>query len=111
MKENPPSFCTAKDLHARVEALPNMPRWHYQEIKVGQYRMKEPLILYWRDGLEVVEHLFGNPLFASSMDFDPYCEVEQTANGQERVYGEFMSANHAWEIQVPICLNPSDPIN
>ena len=77
-----------------------MPRWHFQEIKVGQYKTKEPLILYWQDGLEVVKHLISNPVFASHMDFNPYHEFEETSNGQEPIYGEFMSAGHAWEIQV-----------
>lgn len=57
-------------------------------------------MLYWRDGLEVVEHLFGNPMFASSMDFGPYQEFEEGTTGQERIYGEFMRGDHAWDIQV-----------
>ncbi|KAI9458068.1 hypothetical protein HD554DRAFT_1992288, partial [Boletus coccyginus] len=96
---NPLSFKTAKDLRARIESLPDVPRWQFQEIKVGRYRTKEPLMLYWRDGLEVVKHLFSNPLFVSCMDFDPYHEFEETPHGREPVYGEFMSSNHTWEIQ------------
>lgn len=61
-------------------------------------------MLYWRDGLEVVKHLFSNPVFASHMDYDPYREFEETPHGQEPVYGEFMSANRAWEIQVWLTL-------
>ena len=100
-KEHPVSFRTAKDLRARIESLPDIPRWRSQEIKVGPYSTKSPLVLYWRDGLEVVKHLFSNPVFASCIDFDPYREYEKASDGhQERVYGEFMSADHAWEIQV-----------
>ncbi|KIK12808.1 hypothetical protein PISMIDRAFT_120205 [Pisolithus microcarpus 441] len=98
-KDFPVSFCTAKDLRARIESLPEVPRWRFQEIKVGSYQTKELLILYWRDGLEVVEYLFGNPVFAHCMDMWPYREFEETASGVERVYGEFMSADRAWEIQ------------
>ncbi|KAI6014080.1 hypothetical protein PISMIDRAFT_110851 [Pisolithus microcarpus 441] len=93
------SFNTAKDLRARIESLPEVPRWRFQEIKVGSYQTKDPLILYWRDGLEVVEHLFRNPVFAHCMDLDPYQEFEETPNGMERVYGEFMSADQAWKMQ------------
>lgn len=58
-------------------------------------------MLYWRDGLEVVEHLFGDPAFASSMDFEPYQEFETGPSAaQERIYGEFMSGDRAWDIQV-----------
>lgn len=57
-------------------------------------------MLYWRDGLEVVEHLFSNPAFADCIDYTPYQEFEATGQGQECVYGEFMSADNAWNIQV-----------
>jgi hypothetical protein len=80
--------------------LPDVPRWHYQEIKVDNYETKSPIVLYWRDGLEVVEHLFCNPMFGNSIDISPYQEFEATHRGLERVYGEFMSAEHAWHIQV-----------
>jgi len=96
-KNNPPSFNTAKDLRARIEQLPEVPRWYHQQIKIGSYETKEPLMLYWRDGLDVVKHLFSNPVFASCIDFQPFQEFE--ADGQ-RAYGEFMSADLAWEIQV-----------
>ncbi|KAI6013017.1 hypothetical protein EDC04DRAFT_2579612 [Pisolithus marmoratus] len=98
-KDFPVSFNTAKDLCTHIESLPEVPCWHFQEIKVGLYQTKDPLILYWCDGLEVVEHLFGNPVFAHCMDMHPYQEFEETVNGVECVYGEFMSADHAWEIQ------------
>jgi hypothetical protein len=59
-------------------------------------------MLYWRDGLDVVKHLFSNPLFAHCIDLAPYQEYEETAleGPPERVYGEFMSADLAWNIQV-----------
>ncbi|KIJ57496.1 hypothetical protein HYDPIDRAFT_48255, partial [Hydnomerulius pinastri MD-312] len=98
-QDHPLSFNTAKDLRARIEGLPDVPRWNYQEIKVGSYRTKSPLILYWRDGLEVVKHLFSNPVFAQCIDLAPYQEYEETPQGPERVYGEFMSADLAWNIQ------------
>ncbi|KAI5986599.1 hypothetical protein EDD15DRAFT_2373033 [Pisolithus albus] len=95
-KDFPVSFNTAKDLRTRIESLPEVPRWRFQEIKVGSYQTKDPLILYWQDGLEIVEHPFSNPVFAHCMDMRPYREFEETANGVEHVYGEFMSADRAW---------------
>ncbi|KAG2144683.1 uncharacterized protein EDB93DRAFT_1046430, partial [Suillus bovinus] len=55
------------------------PRWYHQQIKVSSYKTNAPLMLYWRDGLEVIKHLFANPVFAPCMDFQ--------------------LANHAWKIQ------------
>ncbi|KAI6030264.1 hypothetical protein EDC04DRAFT_2572245 [Pisolithus marmoratus] len=94
------SFNTAKDLCTCIKSLPEVPHWCFQEIKVGSYQMKDLIILYWHDGLEVVKHLFSNLVFAHCMDMHPYQEFEETVNGVEHVYGEFMSADHAWEIQV-----------
>ncbi|KAG1816298.1 hypothetical protein DFJ58DRAFT_751690 [Suillus subalutaceus] len=59
--------------------------------------MKAPLFLYWRDGLDIVKHLFANPVFAPCMDFQAYREFE--GPDRQRAYGEFMSTDHAWEIQ------------
>ncbi|KAG1832346.1 hypothetical protein F4604DRAFT_1606038 [Suillus subluteus] len=70
-KNNPPSFNTSKDLRTRIEGLPEVPRWYHQQIKVGSYKTKAPLMLYWRDGLDVVKHLFANPIFAPCMDLRP----------------------------------------
>ncbi|KAG1773359.1 hypothetical protein EV702DRAFT_1181125 [Suillus placidus] len=70
-KNSPPSFNTAKDLQAWIEGLPEVPRWYHQQIKVGSYKMKAPLWLYWRDGLDIVKHLFANPVFTPCMDFRP----------------------------------------
>ncbi|KAG2352938.1 hypothetical protein BDR07DRAFT_1311860, partial [Suillus spraguei] len=72
--------------------------WYHQQIKVGSYKMKAPLMLYWRDGLDIVKHFFANPVFTPCMDFQPYREFEGL--DRQRVYGELMSADHAWEIQV-----------
>ncbi|KAI6002200.1 hypothetical protein F5J12DRAFT_723281 [Pisolithus orientalis] len=98
-KDFPISFNTAKDLCACIESLPEVPCWCFQEIKVGSYQMKDPLVLYWHDGLEVVEHLFCNLVFTNCMDMSPYQEFEEMLNGTEHVYGKFMSADWAWEIQ------------
>ncbi|KIO01513.1 hypothetical protein M404DRAFT_16208 [Pisolithus tinctorius Marx 270] len=98
-KDHPVSFNTAKDLHACIELLPDVPRWHYQEIKVAPYQTTTPIVLYWRDGLKVIEHLFSNPVFAHCIDLSPYREFEATDQGQQRVYGEFMSADHTWSTQ------------
>ena len=56
------------------------------------------MTLYWRDGLQVVAHLFVNPVFANCMETTPY----QLFDGEENIhaYSEFMSAEFAWEYHV-----------
>ena len=58
--------------------------------------MKDPIHLFWRDALEVTRDIFGNPVFAQHMEFDPY----EIYEGGEREYGEWMSADEAHRIQV-----------
>jgi hypothetical protein len=94
---HPPSFTSAKDLQNRMEALPAGPQWKSTEIKLDGYKTESPLTLYWRDGLQVIEHLFSNPIFAQSMEMTPYHTYEE---GDGRIYQEFMSADEAWRLQV-----------
>ena len=56
------------------------------------------MTLYWRDGLEVIAHLFANPIFTHCMETTPY----QLYDCEESVhaYGEFMSGQFAWDYHV-----------
>lgn len=54
------------------------------------------MFIYWRDGLEVIKHLYSNPIFAHSVQMTPYKAYD---NGQQ-IYGEFMSGTVAWQEQV-----------
>jgi hypothetical protein len=55
-------------------------------------------MLFWGDGLEVIKHLFANLIFANSMETTPYKLFEKEDN--VRAYGEFMSAQFAWDYHV-----------
>ena len=48
------------------------------------------------DALEVTQEIFGNPVFAQHMEYDPY----QIFEGGEWEYGEWMSSDEAYHIQV-----------
>lgn len=64
------------------------------------------MYLFYRDALDCVEYLFGNPLFTDQIDFSPvrlYRDAERTI----RVYTEWMTGNTAWEMQVCICFSLS----
>ena len=59
------------------------------------------MFLFYRDSLDCVEYLLGNPLFADCMDFSPvrlYQDAEQTIC----VYTEWLTGNTAWEMQVSL---------
>jgi hypothetical protein len=93
------TFHTAKDLRSRIEMLPGVPEWKFKAVSLTGHATKEPTLLFYRDALDCVEYLFGNPTFANRIDFSParlYRNLEQTI----RIYTEWMTGNSAWEMQV-----------
>ncbi|KAG1828797.1 hypothetical protein EV424DRAFT_1470990 [Suillus variegatus] len=99
------TFKTAPQLLTFMDALPKGPQWHCTTIKTDGYVTMHPVHLIWRDTLEVMKHIFGNPIFANDMEFDPY----EIFVDREREYGEWMSSSRAHDIQacatiVPIVL-------
>ncbi|EGN97231.1 hypothetical protein SERLA73DRAFT_74942 [Serpula lacrymans var. lacrymans S7.3] len=65
------SFSSAYRLTSFIEVLPTGPVWKMEEIQAENYKTAKPMILLYRDGLEVVKSLFGNPVFARHMMLDP----------------------------------------
>lgn len=95
------SFTTAKTLRGRVESLPNVPDWKMKKINITGHATREPMFLFYRNALDCIKYLLGNPLFSDSIDFCPirlYQDDEQTI----RVYTEWLTANAAWDMQVCI---------
>ncbi|KAG0699636.1 hypothetical protein DFH29DRAFT_983411 [Suillus ampliporus] len=82
----PPTFKSAQTLHTCMDTLPKGPKWCCTTIHTEGYITTHPVHLIWRDALEVMQHIFGNPAFANDMEFDPY---KIYVNG-EREYGEWM---------------------
>ncbi|KAG2035208.1 hypothetical protein BDR03DRAFT_934965 [Suillus americanus] len=91
----PLSFKNAKQLFTFMDALLVTPRWKCTPIHTDGYTTTHPMNLIWRDALEVVHHIFGNPIFANHMEYNPY---KINDNG-EHEYGEWMSCEQASEIQ------------
>ena len=58
---------------------------------------KKPLVLYYRDAVECLKFLIGNPVLRDHMDFVPRHEYD--ADG-DRLYNEMMTANGAHILQV-----------
>lgn len=78
--------------------LPRGPQWKCKPWAVD-HPTKHPIKLFYRDPIECLRALFGNPLFADSMHYTPFREFETTAQ-LVRVYEEWMSGSAAWDIQV-----------
>ena len=84
--------------------LPSVPEWKFKKIVLTGHITKEPMLFFYRNALDCVEYLFGNPVFANKMDFCPvqlYRDMERTI----RVYTEWMTGNAAWDMQVGFFLS------
>lgn len=99
VKRRPLSVFSAREMRARIENLPSPPCWKEVEVSVEGGTTKDPLTLYYCDGLDCFKFLFGNPLFVDYMDYIPRREFT-TGEKPERLYNEIMMGNRAWSLQV-----------
>ncbi|KAG1720172.1 hypothetical protein EDB19DRAFT_1965769 [Suillus lakei] len=90
-----PSFTLKDQLIGWMDVLPCFTEWKVSGLEFTGYKTDQPIELIWRDALDVVKQLFSNPTFANHMTFDPH--VVQV--GDQREYGDYMSADMAWKIQ------------
>ncbi|KAG1838975.1 hypothetical protein F4604DRAFT_1885387 [Suillus subluteus] len=90
-----PSFGSKDQLLAWMGSLPTGPKWRSMTLEITGYPTVQPVQLIWRDGLEVVEDLFANPIFANHMTYDPHVVVDS----DDHEYSEYFTARQAFEIQ------------
>ncbi|KZS95108.1 hypothetical protein SISNIDRAFT_408960 [Sistotremastrum niveocremeum HHB9708] len=92
------SFKTAEKMKELLAKLPPGPQWSWQVLEFPEFPTKEPIIVYYRDGLECLEALIADPQFASDLDVVPRKEYTDE-KCTERVYSEYMTSDLAWETQ------------
>ena len=97
MKNDPASYGSTASLRQLIEGLPAVPEWKFIEIKIPNYTAKDPIILYWHDRLEIVESLFANLIFVSSMETTLYTLLDEN---NRPVIGEFMTGRFASRVHV-----------
>ncbi|KAG9310720.1 hypothetical protein JVU11DRAFT_9321 [Chiua virens] len=90
-----PAFSSARELLDWMDLLPSGPKWQVTELEVDGYEVEKKIQLIWRDGLDVAQSIFGNPIFGQNMTFDPI----KVWDGDDREYGEWFTADEAFRIQ------------
>ncbi|KAG1784969.1 uncharacterized protein HD556DRAFT_1314634 [Suillus plorans] len=95
VRQAKPSFSSKDQLLAWMASLPTGPKWRSTTLEITGYPTIQPIQLIWRNGLDVVEDLFANPIFVNHMTYDPHVVVD----GDEREYSEYFTAKQAFEIQ------------
>ncbi|KAH9011172.1 hypothetical protein EDB83DRAFT_2234129 [Lactarius deliciosus] len=86
VKLQKPTFTSAHALRSLIESLPDPPRWYCEEMIIEGYE-SEKITFYWRDALDVIEYIFGNPIFAPYMQYDPQRDRLPTGATQLAVVG------------------------
>ncbi|KIJ10240.1 hypothetical protein PAXINDRAFT_86383, partial [Paxillus involutus ATCC 200175] len=84
-------------LRSRAEVLPSGPRWLCTPM-TPQHPTKRPVRLFYRDPIECLQAILSHLLFESHVSFVPR-RVWASAAKVCRIYGEWLSGDHAWRIQ------------
>ncbi|KAJ3487621.1 hypothetical protein NLI96_g3382 [Meripilus lineatus] len=100
-----PSFQNKTKLYEAVDSLPGGISWLREEIKltgdvVGHdgKPLEETLELWYRDPIECIQEILGNPMFCDVMRFAPG-RLFSDAFGRTRRIDEMWTANWWWKIQ------------
>ena len=103
------SFRTAKELRGRAEILPTGPKWQCTPWTTV-HPTKVPLKLFHRDSLDCVQSILHSPLMKDNIHLTPL-RVFKTAEKMMRVYGQWMTGDVAWGMQVSYILDcvPTQP--
>ncbi|KAF8143444.1 hypothetical protein K438DRAFT_1911066 [Mycena galopus ATCC 62051] len=100
-----PSFHNNRAFLKFIDALPRGPAWHCQlmeltgdEVDEKGVEKKEVVELWYRDPLDCIRELLGNPAFRDKQGFAPR-RIFRSPEKKNREYSEMWTASWWWEIQ------------
>lgn len=79
--------------------LPKPPSWKCREIVIEGGTTSNPIKFFYRDGLECLLFLFGNPVFHGRIELKPYKLFEDDQQ-KIQVFNEPFTGKLPWRIQV-----------
>ena len=96
----PLSFQTGAALCDRLSQLPNPgPGWMAKELIPNNGTPSDPVILFYRDPVDIVKMFLSSPSFSEHLDFAPSCMWEDE-NMESRLYNEISTGDWWWRTQV-----------
>ncbi|KAI0681780.1 hypothetical protein BC835DRAFT_1409671 [Cytidiella melzeri] len=100
-----PAYTNKSKLYQAVDALPSGPGWKCQElVQTGDLvdaegrPLTKSLELWFRDPIDCVRELLGNPMFKNLLAYAPE-RVYRDSQGRVRHIDETWTANWWWEVQ------------
>ncbi|KAJ4477100.1 hypothetical protein C8R41DRAFT_773274 [Lentinula lateritia] len=98
-KRNNLSFNSAQRLHDLTDLLPAIPCWKSKTMKtLPLYPSRTPVVLYYRDAVEVLQDLMKSPLICDALNFSPL-QIFEDSRKLVHVYDSWLSGTRAWEMQ------------
>ncbi|KAF7790601.1 hypothetical protein EIP86_001557 [Pleurotus ostreatoroseus] len=102
------AYSNEDKLYKAVDELPKGFQWHCREITQtgdlkdadGKY-LTETVEVWYRNPVECVRELLGNPLFAKLLAYAPEC-VYRDRTGKERHIDEMWTADWWWDLQTRV---------
>ncbi|KAL1660996.1 hypothetical protein GGF50DRAFT_129833 [Schizophyllum commune] len=102
-----PSYSNKNDFLATIDQLPQGPEWKLETITLTGDQadedgslQTEDLELWYRDPVECIRELMGNPLFRDALCYEPGREFEQRPHGlEEESVNEMWTGAWWWKIQ------------
>jgi len=90
----------------KIDLLRTGPRWHYRDITItgdqtdehGEV-LTESVELWFRNPVECISELIGNPAFDGSISYVPE-RVYADPEGRNRIYDEMWTGDWWWDTQV-----------
>lgn len=89
-----------------VDELPQGVRWNLETVTVigdlvddEQKPLTEKLELWYRDPVECIRELLGNPVFKDVIKYSPE-KLYKDSEGKVEVFNEMWTAEWWWKIQV-----------
>lgn len=72
-----------------------------QSVSLDGYETTKPIVLFYRDPLEIIQALLRNPIFEGKWAFTAR-QVYQDPDRQNHIYGDWMTSDGAWSAQVSV---------
>ncbi|TFK53193.1 hypothetical protein OE88DRAFT_1627519 [Heliocybe sulcata] len=101
-----PSYKNRQSLNAKIDALPTVgAKWTQEVITIAGTEfdengklMDEEVELWFRDPVECIRELIGNPAFNNKLAYVPE-RVYADSKGAKRIYDEMWTADWWWDMQ------------
>lgn len=101
-----PSYLSSYSLLKKIDSLPAKPGWTCETVEVtgdvigaDGKPATECVELWFRDPLECVQGLIGNPTFRENLSYAPQ-KVFTAGSGTTRIYDEAWTGDWWWTMQV-----------